>query len=472
MMRKIFFISLLLLIANSVVTAQEGYQIELQVDGMADTTILLGYFYGESTYVKDTAHLDKQGRAIFSGAEKLSEGIYFPVVGKTRLFDFPVGKDQQFKLSTKSPDYVANMKVEGDLENKIFFEDLKYNMAMNSQAQPYINALQDSLSSPTAKAGARDALGALDKKVKAHQQEIIDKYPGTILAKIHRANQRPDIPEAPEGKSQQDFAYKYYKQHYWDNFELDDPVLLHLSRPIYKEKFNEYLDKLVVQNPDSVIKEVDHLISKAKANEETYKYVVWSAVIKYQYPQIMGLDEVYVHLFDKYFASGEMDYWANEQLIDNLKNRADQLRNSLIGKNAPNLIMLDQDLKKQSLYDIPNEYTVIYFFDPDCGHCKKETPRLLQFYKETDYDVEVFAVSADTSMVKMKNYIDEMQMPWITVNGPRTYTLPYPQLYDASTTPTIYVLDRKKKIIAKKLPAERLEEFLTRYEALEKTNNP
>ena len=76
----------------------------------------------------------------------------------------------------------------------------------------------------------------------------------------------------------------------------------------------------------------------------------------------------------------------------------------------------------------------------------------------------------------MKEYIDKMNMSgWINVNGPRTYTGLYQKQYDASTTPTIYVLNEEKKIIAKKLPAERLEEFLTRYEeveAYEKGNKP
>ncbi|MEO5602970.1 MAG: hypothetical protein ABIR06_18765, partial [Cyclobacteriaceae bacterium] len=62
----------------------------------------------------------------------------------------------------------------------------------------------------------------------------------------------------------------------------------------------------------------------------------------------------------------------------------------------------------------------------------------------------------------------EMKMKWITVNGPRTYVGPYQDLYDASTTPTLYVLDGKKKIIGKKIPAEKLEDFLTQYERIER----
>ena len=149
----------------------------------------------------------------------------------------------------------------------------------------------------------------------------------------------------------------------------------------------------------------------------------------------MGLDEVFVHLNDSYFASGEMDFWANAQMKKNLKEHADRLRKSLIGAKGANLIMQDIQQKPRELYAIKNKYTVLYIFDPDCGSCKKETPKLVEFYNKKKFDVEVYAVSADTSMVKMRDYIKEMNMKWITVNGPRTYVGPYQDLYDASTTP-------------------------------------
>jgi peroxiredoxin len=189
-------------------------------------------------------------------------------------------------------------------------------------------------------------------------------------------------------------------------------------------------------------------------------------VLKYQNPDIMGLDAVFVRLYDKYFATGEMDYWANESMKKNFKDHADRLRKSLIGNKGANLIMQDANLQPRALYDIKANYTVVYFFDPDCGHCKKETPRLVDFYSKnrSRFNLEVYAVSADTSIQKMKDYIKEMKMQWITVNGPRTYVGHYQDLYDSMTTPTIYILDDKKRIIAKKLPAEKLEEFFTNYE--------
>ena len=130
----------------------------------------------------------------------------------------------------------------------------------------------------------------------------------------------------------------------------------------------------------------------------------------------------------------------------------------------------DSNFKPRSMYDIKNKYTILYIFDPDCGHCRKETPKLVAFYNKLKikFNVEVYAVNADTSMAKIRNYIKEMKMPWITVNGPRTYVGPYQDHYDANTMPSLYILDDKKKIIGKKVPTEKLEDFFTNYEKFQK----
>jgi len=215
---------------------------------------------------------------------------------------------------------------------------------------------------------------------------------------------------------------------------------------------------------------INGLAAKVKSNPETYKFLVWNALLNYQNPKIMGLDEVYVRLYDTYFASGEMDFWISASIKKSLKEYADKLRLSLVGQTAKNLIMQDQNLVLRSMYDIGKKYTILYFFDPDCGHCREETPKLVDFYNKNKdrFDLEVYAVSADTSMLKMKNYIKEMKMPWITVNGPRSTVGSYQKLYDAFSTPTLYILDQKKKIIAKKPPIERLVDFLEHYERMQK----
>ena len=205
----------------------------------------------------------------------------------------------------------------------------------------------------------------------------------------------------------------------------------------------------------------------AKKNQETYKYVIRQALFKYQQPEIMGLDEVFVNVYDKYVATGQMNFWLDTKTNKNLKEHADRLRRSLVGNLGANLVMQDASLKKCALFDSNNKYTILYIFDPSCSHCRQETPKLVEFYESKKYDVKVYAVCTDSSMQKMKSYVKEMKMTWTTVNAHRTYTKWYQDLYDAITTPCLYVMNSKREIIAKKIPVDRLDEFFTGYERIE-----
>lgn len=456
----------------AITIAQQGYNLKFKIDGLKNTPIYLGNYYGETTYIKDTAQVNSNGEFSFESKKPLTyRGVYFIVLDKTKQFELIIGDNQNFSMTTNTTDYVKNMKVTGDPDNTLFFENMIFNMERHKEAEPFIKIVQDSTLTEDKKKSAREAFNKINDKVVAYQNDVIAKHPKTLTAKILKANQAVKIPDAPkkaDGSIDSTFQLRWYREHFFDNFDLAEPGLICLPRPLYKEKINEYLDKLYTPQADSVTKAIDKFVSKAKKNQETYKYAVWVSLLKYQQPEIMGLDEVYVNVYDKYFASGEMNFWVNEKLNKNLKEQADRLRKSLVGKQAPNLIMQDVNFKPRSMYDIKNKYTVLFIFDPDCGHCKEETPKLVSFYNSKKYDLEVYAVSADTSMAKMKDYIKDMNMKWITVNGPRTYVGPYQDLYDAMVTPSLFILDQKKKIIAKKVPADKLEDFFMQYEKFEK----
>lgn len=473
-MRNHIFLLLSICSMAAYAQSKSGYNLRFRIDGLQDTTVYLGYYYGESTFVRDTARVNKQGQFAFDGKQALPQGVYFVVLNKTRLFDMVIGHNQYFSIETKADDYVRHAVITGDEDNTLFFDNMRYNMERNKEADPFIKILQDTtLKDEAKKSAAREGFSKVNEKVMAHQLSLIEKYPSTMTARLLKTLRRVDIPDPPkkeDGSIDSTFQLRYYREHFFDYFDLSDDALIRLPQPIYSQKVSEYLDKLYAPQVDTLKKAIQGLVARARKNPETYKFMVWTLTLKYQSPEIMGLDELFVYLNDTYYASGEMNYWVNEKMKKNLKDHADNLRKSLIGRTAPNLIMQDANLQPRSMHSLKSRYTIVYFFDPDCGQCKIETPKLVSFYSKNKarFDVEVFAVSSDTSMKKMRDYIKEMNMKWITVNGPRTYVGSYHDLYDAQTTPTLYILDEKKKIIGKKIPSEKLEDFLTNYENFQK----
>jgi len=470
---KLRFI-LFLMICSISAFSQSGYKINFKIKGWKDIPAYLGHFYGESTYIKDTANVNSNGEFFFDNKNKLLHGVYFLVLKKNkesiRIFDFVVSDDQFFSLETDTSDFVQHMKVTGDEDNKLFFEDRAYNIERYKEAEPFVKTVKDSTLKEDQKKEARATLSKINDKVLVYQKEVISKYPKTMTARLLKAYQIvtiPDPPKLPNGKIDSTFQLRYYRQHFFDNFDLSDDALLRLPQPLYQQKIKEYLEKLFIPQPDSVTKAIDGLVDKAKKNKETYNYTVRSCLILYQQPEIMGLDEVFVNVYDKYFATGEMDSWANAKTKQNLKEWADKIRSCMIGHTGANLIMQDQNFQPKSMYDIKAKYTIIFIFKPSCGHCREETPKLVDFYlkNKTKYNLEVFAVATDTSMKEMRDFIKEFKTPWITVDGPRSYGKEhFSKLYHSDTTPTIFILDDKKKIIAKKLPVKQLDDFLTKHE--------
>jgi len=387
--------------------------------------------------------------------------------------DFVIGVDHRFSIATDKEDMIRFAKVTGDDDNRIFFEYGQFDIVQRTKAEPIVKTLRDSTLKEEQKKDAREEFKKISDEVATYQIDLIKNNPTTMTARFFKAQREVEIPPAPkkeDGTIDSAFQFRYYKEHYFDNLDISDDALNRLPRPIFQEKIKDYLERLVVQNPDSLTKEVVKLATKAKSNPEAYKWVVWTCFSHYSNHKIMGLDEVYVNIYDKYIASGEMDYWLDKKSRQNFKEYVDKIRLSLVGHTAPNLIMQDQNFRPRSMYDIKKRYTILWIFDPGCGHCKEETPKLVDFYNKykAKFDLEVYAVSTDTSMQKMRNFIKDFKMPWITVNGPRTYVGTVNKLYYSETTPTMYVINDSRKIAAKKLGVEQLPEFFERSEKMAK----
>lgn len=477
-MKKFFLLIATVISISAAAQTKPGYAIDFKVKGLKDTTAYLGYYFAEQTYIRDTAHVNSTGQFSFTGKTALQQGSYFLVLNKSKLMDVVIGPNQHFSVETDTAGLrrpVGNVTIKNDLDNKLYYENLAHNAELTKKAEPYVKILRDTTVKDEAKKKtAQEALKKIGEEAQTYQDKIIAEHPETMTARLFKTTKQvviPDPPKRADGSIDSLFQLKYYREHYFDNFDLSDDALIRIEQPLYKKKVTEYLDKLYAQHPDTIMKAITQLVSKAKKNPETYKFLMITLTGKYGTPEYMGMDEVFVWLYYTYYATGEMDYWANEKYKKNLKEFADNYCKSLIGKTGPNMIMQDANFQPKSMYDIKTKYTILYFFDHNCGHCRKETPVLVEFYKKnkTKLNVEVFAVDIDTTMADMRAFIKTMGATWITVNGPRTYlNAHYKDQYDVPSFPTIYILDQNKKIIAKKPPTDKIEDFLINYEKMEK----
>ena len=153
-------------------------------------------------------------------------------------------------------------------------------------------------------------------------------------------------------------------------------------------------------------------------------------------------------------------YWVDTATLKNITDRAMLLKPLLIGTKAPALVLADTNGRFYSLHNLKSKYIILYFWDHNCGHCQKETPKLYEVYKKYKAQgVETFAVDIDRDRKKWIDYINKNQLHWLNVNDPN-YHVSFKQLYDIYSTPVIYILNEKKEIIAKRIGVEQVDEIL------------
>jgi thiol-disulfide isomerase/thioredoxin len=176
----------------------------------------------------------------------------------------------------------------------------------------------------------------------------------------------------------------------------------------------------------------------------------------------MGHDAVVVKLADDIYLSGKAG-WVTDEFKDDLRKQVDRIRPNLIGKKAQNLIMDSYKGMFVSLDDIDKDFTVLYFWEPDCGHCAEATPKLKAWYdKARNEGVEIFAVCTTADKPKWQKYIEDNKLEWINGWDPERRTN-FGYYYNVEATPTVYILDRNKTIIAKKLSVEDIGSFIDNY---------
>ena len=208
----------------------------------------------------------------------------------------------------------------------------------------------------------------------------------------------------------------------------------------------------------------------SRTNKEMFKYLLVHFVQKYINPDYMGQDAVFVHLFEKYINTGQAGFFT-EKYRKFVDDRAYSLMAILIGQPAPELTMTDTLGKTQSLYDINAQFVVICFWDPTCSHCKETVPKVDSIYqaKWKKEGIRVVGVMVDGGKDNWIKFIRDHNLEdWINVyqttaqhDADASAGRPdYRQLYDVYQTPILYLLDKDKRIIAKKLTYLQLDEVL------------
>ncbi len=466
---KIIFTVLVFLVAFSNLNAQ-GFKVTLQTSEYNSGLAYLTYYYGKSMNVEDSALINSKGIAVFQKKEKLSPGVYsivFP--GKNKLFDFLVDKEQTINIKADTADLINKTIVTGSKENILFQQYQKYVASKGIVLQKELESYKTSKNKSDSDVHEKKYRN-LNVELNNYRDTIIKKHPSSMLASLLTSMKEPQVINIhPITRQDSLDNYQYYKKHYWDGITfMDDRII---RTPFFLPKVEKYFREIVSPVPDSTIKDADYLLLLARSSPEMYKFLLNWLTDEYINPKYMGQDAVFVHLFEKYHSKG-VSNWLNEKQMTVISNRAYMLMSNLIGEQAANLEMTDTSGINTALYNINSDYIVICFWDPTCSHCRVEVPKLDSIYnaKWKNEGVKMLGVLTEThEKDKWLEFINEHKMQnWINVyqTDEQKKTIEdakkpsYKQLYDVVQTPTLYLLDKDKRIVAKKLTREQMDDVL------------
>jgi thiol-disulfide isomerase/thioredoxin len=455
----------------------QGYNVTVHYKPVQNGYLYLGYYFGEKKYLQDSAILQPDGSAFFSGKEKLTGGLYIIVdPAKQKFLDILIDKEQDFDVKIDTTAFtIAN--ISGSNENNFLVEYKKATARFFSNYQSW----QNSLASAKTKKDSTAIQQKMSNAAQVSQQwrdSFTTVHPDSYLSLLFRLMKEPAY--QVKGKTKQDSitAFYQYKKAYWNEISFADERLL--RTPMFEQRLNRYFENVVYSHPDSIKAELDKILLYSRSNKAMFKFFIGRFTNEYINPKYMGLDVVFLHLFEKYYLTNQVD-WLEKKDRDLVFNRAYSIMGNLVGEPAAELNLLDTLNRKTSLYAIKAPYTIVVFWDPDCSHCREEVPKIDSMYKQSwkKQGVQLVGVLVDTVRTD-KSKITAVKTNWMTyirehhlAGWVHMYQTPdmkeeeaknnlpnFRQSYDVFQTPTIYLLDDQKRILAKKIGPEQIGEFL------------
>jgi thiol-disulfide isomerase/thioredoxin len=496
---KASFLFLLFLASFSI----HSQTIKFTLENQKDTTVYLFRYFGIKKFYADTAEV-KNGVVEFDGAKQVN-GILGLLLPNQSYVEF-LYNSEDIHMSTKGPEYQKNLTIMASEENKVFIPYIKFVGTENGK-KAKLKKERSSLSRGTPKYESLTAeMIALDEGLKSYQKELCLNHGDKLVSKIVKMSMEVLIPEPPVDENgniiDSNFRFLYYRSHYWDNLDMTNDALV--NNPIFHNKLQFYFGQnMMVQHWDTISKYAFEFCDQLNPKSKMFEYSVGWITSSFGKSKIMGMDKVYLEMLNRYYctdnSAGESPaFWVGEDkfedLCDNLKNK---LRLT-IGSVPFNLQLKDTtDKNWVDFYSLDSEYTILYFWDPECGHCKKTTPKLETLYKEKfkARNVEIFSVgkAIGEDFSKWKKFIRDNELTFINAavtdrlynqakdapeklvelypgepGKPTTLeSLNYQNTYDIFSTPKVFLLDKNKKIIAKSISISQLEEMIDRLQGKE-----
>ncbi|MCD4729823.1 MAG: redoxin domain-containing protein [Bacteroidales bacterium] len=447
-------ITLITVFFFSLMSYGQEYILDMTIHHFPEKECYLATFYGDKNAIIDTAEADTSGRIIFKLKPEYHTGMYRVFLEQDLFFDF-IYNNENITLSSDYTQLYDKLEIIESEENMIYYEFLR-------KANEY--RLKFDLLAPlndyypradTFFEDARLKYIFIQADIQQYINEAIEKHPELWAIKVIR-QKRPLYfdPSLDEYKRRE-----YAREHYFDNVDFSDLELIKSN--VYTTAAIDYIS--IYSNPnltqdkleDEFIKAVDKIMYQAMENGLIYEFIV----------------EYLVGGFERYHFEKVLDYIAenytpeqceNEERKSDLQTRLEKYAELIVGKKAPNFIIPDESDQQITLSKIKSDYTLVVFWSSSCPHCNELLPEINNICESSidEEKMQVLTVSLDTEKEEWIAALKNGNYPWLNTSELKGWDSQVAIDYNIYATPTMFLLDKHKEIVAKPITFNELKEAL------------
>lgn len=281
-----------------------------------------------------------------------------------------------------------------------------------------------------------------------------------VQAQAQQSFPYPAIPDTLRNVEQR---ASYLSEHYWDNYNFADTLLLK-SKEVTEQGLVNFIDILNRFNLDNASKGVAHkdIAQKGITRKDiTQKDIAQKDIARKDITQKgiacftrkafsnAAAKERFENLIEHYFEDQLspvrndrvylifLEEMKNSPCFDETEKERIAFKIKTTNKNLPGDIAInfkfkDENGKEHQLSDYKDQKVILYFYDPDCENCHEVSAWLKQ--QTIPADIKVLKMVAD-------NHIS--------------------YIYSLKNMPTIFLLDKENKVILKDCTAQELIENIS-----------
>lgn len=265
------------------------------------------------------------------------------------------------------------------------------------------------------------------------------------------------LPEVPAMLQDVTSRANYVLTHFWDSLEFTDTLRSH-NRDFMEQNFSNFISVFPLADDAARIAAVDTLMTRAEAEAGACSLVMEIAEkYLYELDSPMLSEDYYTIFLERFVASKVLDRFEKMRPLDQL----DAVRKNRPGMVAADFAYTTREGKRTSLYRTDTgsaDRLLLLFYDPDCEHCKEIIGNMLQ-------DKRFDALVAGRQLAVLAVYSGEERDLWnaTAASLPAEWSVGYEPgdmqedgVYVLRAMPTMYLLDRNKRVILKDVSLEQV----------------